>query len=264
METWGSGCCRSDVQGSLAKWSERKKWGWGERNGSLSFGGQGSHAPWLIKIINNLRMEGSPLGPQLANYTWISSPAKAPVLVSLLASSSVFRVLQEVAAPPPIGLVSAVVPKGGTISQVQEAGGRREGSWHLGLQGPGAMAGNRVGSLGLGHRRPVRLWWCRPSPRLCLLGLLFRDHALLQSEDLAHGAGGEGEGATSAGRREDQETEVKGGGQRELGGGAYGVRVHVRGWSYRSRFLSVFSSRFMDSEASVTSSSSCCSLRRTD
>lgn len=126
------------------------------------------------------------------------------------------------------------------------------------------MAGDRVGSLGLGRWRPFRLWGWRPSPRLRLLGLLFRDHALLQSEDLAHGAGGEGEGAASAGRREDQETAVKGGGQRELGDGAYRARVLMCGWPYRSRFLSVFNSRFMDSEASVTSSSSCCSLLRTD
>lgn len=126
------------------------------------------------------------------------------------------------------------------------------------------MAGDRVGSLGLGHRGPIRLLGWRPSPRLRLLGLLFRDHALLQSEDLAHRAGGEGEGAASAGRRENQEIEVKGGRQRELGGGAYGATVRMRSWPYRSRFLSVFNSRFMDSEASVTSSSSCCSLRRTD
>lgn len=102
VETWGSGCCRSEIQGSVAKWRERKRErGRGRGNGNPSFGGQGSHAPLLIKIINNVRMEGSPLGPQLATYPWISFPARAPVLVSLLACSSVFRGSQAVSAPPP-------------------------------------------------------------------------------------------------------------------------------------------------------------------
>lgn len=36
VETWGSGCCRSDVQGPVAKWSEGKRGG----DGNPSFGGQ--------------------------------------------------------------------------------------------------------------------------------------------------------------------------------------------------------------------------------
>lgn len=70
------------------------------------------------------------------------------------------------------------------------------------------MAGDREGSLGLGFGGPIRLRGLRPRPRLCLFGLFVRCHAFLQSEDLAHGAGGEGERSASAGRRRDQETEI--------------------------------------------------------
>lgn len=89
-------------------------------------------------------------------------------------------------------------------------------------RGPGRespVAGGRVASLGHGRRGPVGLRGRRARPRLRLLlrRLLVRGHALLQSEDLAHRAGGEGERAASAGtgRAREQEAEVKGRGQRE-------------------------------------------------
>lgn len=45
METWGSGCCRSDVQGSVAKWSQRKKGGWGRGMGTLASEARGAMLP---------------------------------------------------------------------------------------------------------------------------------------------------------------------------------------------------------------------------
>lgn len=149
----------------------------------------------------------------------------------------------------------------------------------------GPAAGGRAGSLRRGRRGPVRLRGRRPGPRLCLLRrrLLIGRHALLQPEDLAHGAGGEGEGSAPAGRGETRRQLREEGREKSERRGGYGETIKwggghraktgswgflqrgcaCTGWPHRSRFLSVFSSRFMDSEASVTSSSSCCSLLRT-
>lgn len=123
----------------MAEWRERKRErGRGRGNGNPSFGGQGSHAPLLIKIINNVRMEGSPLGPQLATYNWISFPARAPVLISLLACSSVFRVHRR----------SQRHPRNSARGwhHFQSARSRREGPWNWSLEGPGAR-----GQGGRGH-----------------------------------------------------------------------------------------------------------------
>lgn len=71
------------------------------------------------------------------------------------------------------------------------------------------MARNREGSLGLHFLGPVRLLGLglRSRTWLCLLRLLVGRHTLLQSEHLAHRAGGEGEGPASVGKRRDRQTD---------------------------------------------------------
>lgn len=44
VETWGSGCCRSEVQGSGAKWREEER-EWGKGMGTLASQGRGAMLP---------------------------------------------------------------------------------------------------------------------------------------------------------------------------------------------------------------------------
>lgn len=112
--------------------------------------------------------------------------------------------------PPPnqVGLISAVMPESDTISKLQEAREVRERGTTRGQGGRGLVTGGWVGSLWLGCGRPIKFRGHWPRPGLCLLNLLLRCYALLQSEDLAHCAGGEGEGAAPVQGR-DPGTEIK-------------------------------------------------------
>lgn len=117
-----------------------------------------------------------------------------------------------------MGWISAVMPEACT-SEMQEATGRFSGQ-APGGGGPrreGPAAGGRVGSLRWGRSGPFGLRGRRPGPRLRLFRrrLLVGRHALLQPEDLAHSAGGEGEGSAPGGERRSDQEAVTGGGERE-------------------------------------------------
>ena len=183
-------------------------------------GGGGGEGVWRAKLPSQQRSfitEGriwSWMGTQLADHTRISPKSAIPACPLLC-----LGVHGEVSWDPRRGLDKCChAGRRHFQSARSQRAVRRTGTW-WGVprrEGP-AAAGGRVGSLWWGRSGPFRLWGRRPGPRLRLLRrrLLVGCHALLQPEDLAHCAGGEGEGSAPGGeRRRDQEA-ITGGRERE-------------------------------------------------
>lgn len=187
-------------------------------------GGRGmeSQTPFPTKIIHNrrkdLELDGNPACRPHPNFSQVRSPQSAIPACPLLC----LGVHGEVSRDPRSGLDKCChAGRRHFQSARSQRAVLRTGTWGGGggaprREGP-AAAGGRVGSLWWGRSGPFGLWGRRPGPRLRLLRchLLVGRHALLQPEDLAHRAGGEGEGSAPGGeRRRDQEA-ITGGRERE-------------------------------------------------
>ena len=177
-----------------------------------------SQTPFPTKIIHNrrkdLELDGNPACRPHPNFSQVRSPQSAIPACPLLC----LGVHGKVSRDPRSGLDKCCHAGRQYFRNARsQRAVLRTGTWRGWAKEGGPGGWGRVGSLRWGRSGPFWLRGRRPGPRLRLFRhrLLVGRHALLQPEDLAHSAGGEGEGSAPGGvRRRDQEA-VTGGGERE-------------------------------------------------